>query len=147
MANNDENEKFSIGYTAGVFDLFHIGHYNFLKHCKEQCEQLIVGVCDDEYVRNVKNVEPVESENERNKNVGSIGFADSTFLTSSDEVEDKMIIWNRIHFDVLFTGEDWKGTELYLHAEEAFSKIGVRIIYIPYTMGISTTKLKSMMNR
>ncbi len=135
-------KKYHIGYTCGVFDLFHVGHLNLLERCKEQCEVLIVGVCDDSYVKNIKHKTPVYSENERVRILSALKVVDKAELVSIEETDDKMLALKRFEFDVLFSGDDWKGSERYKKTEEQFAKYGVSIEYLPYTKGISTSQIK-----
>ena len=136
-------KKYRIGYTCGVFDLLHVGHLNLLEKCKEFCDVLVVGVCDDEYVRTIKHKDPVISQEDRVRLLQALKCVDVAELVDIATTNDKMIARERFHFDVLFSGDDWKGTERYLKTEEQFSKIGVSIEYLPYTKGISTSDLRA----
>ena len=128
-----------IGYTAGVFDMFHIGHLNILKKAKEQCDFLIVAVSTDELCKEYKQKEPVITFLERKAIVESIRYVDSV-VTQNDR--DKYVAWEKYHFDILFVGDDWKGTPFFRELEEKFVKVGVKIIYLPYTNGTSSTILR-----
>lgn len=139
-------KKYKIGYTCGVFDLFHVGHLNLLEKCKEQCEYLIVGVCNDDYVENVKHKEPVINENDRVRILKALKVVDDAKLVTIEETNDKMLALEKFKFDVLFSGDDWKGSQRYLKTEREFAKLGVSIEYFPYTQGISTSELKAKMN-
>lgn len=136
-------KKYKVGYTAGVFDLFHVGHLNLLERCKEMCEVLIVGVCDDDYVVNIKHKMPVFTENERVRILNALKCVDRAELVDFKITDDKMLALEKFHFDVLFSGDDWKGSERYNKTEEQFSKVGVSIEYLPYTKGISSTDIKN----
>ncbi len=138
-------KKYKIGYTCGVFDMFHIGHLNLLERCKEQCEYLIVGVCNDDYVRNIKHTEPVVEENDRVRILNALKCVDQAELVSIEETDNKMLALKRFDFNVLFSGDDWKGSERYLKTERDFAELGASIEYLPYTKGISTTYLKKKM--
>ena len=138
-------KKYHVGYTCGVFDLFHVGHLNLLERCKEMCDILIVGVCDDDYVHNVKQKEPVFSEAERVRILNALKCVDNAVLVDVETTNDKMLALEKFHFDVLFSGDDWKGSERYLKTEEQFAPLGVSIEYLPYTKEISTTSLKEKM--
>ncbi len=138
-------KKYHVGYTCGVFDLFHVGHLNLLERCKEMCDVLIVGVCDDDYVHNVKQKEPVFSEAERVRILNALKCVDNAVLVDVETTNDKMLALEKFHFDVLFSGDDWKGSERYLKTEEQFAPLGVSIEYLPYTKEISTTSLKEKM--
>lgn len=137
------SKKYHIGYTCGAFDLFHIGHLNLLEKCKSMCDILIVGVCNDEYVRKVKEKEPVFPENQRLRIINALKVVDDAVLVDIETTNDKMIALKKFNFDVLFSGDDWKGTERYNKTEQQFSKLGASIEYLPYTMGISTTQIKN----
>lgn len=136
-------KKYKIGYTCGVFDLFHVGHLNLLERCKAMCDRLVVGVCDDEYVRKIKNKEPIINEKDRVRILNALKCVDLAVLVDIETTNDKMLAHKEYGFDVLFSGDDWKGTERYQKTEEQFKKIGVAIEYLPYTHGISTTDIKS----
>lgn len=140
--DNREHKKYTVGYTCGVFDLLHEGHLILLERCKSFCDKLIVGVCDDNYVKNVKRVKPVFSENERVRVLKALKVVDDAQLVTIEETEDKMLALERFHFDVLFSGDDWKGTERYNQTEKMFAGVGVAIEYLPYTKGVSTSQLK-----
>ncbi len=135
-------KKYRIGYTCGVFDLFHVGHLNLLERCKEQCDYLIVGMCDDKYVREVKKTEPVINEDDRLRILNALKCVDRAEKVDIETTNDKMLAWNRFKFDVLFSGDDWKGSERYLKTEEQFKKIGASIEYLPYTQGVSSSGIK-----
>lgn len=135
-------KKYRIGYTCGVFDLFHVGHLNLLERCKEQCDYLIVGMCDDKYVREVKKTEPVINEDDRLRILNALKCVDRAEKVDIKTTNDKMLAWNRFKFDVLFSGDDWKGSERYLKTEEQFKKIGASIEYLPYTQGVSSSDIK-----
>ncbi len=133
-----------IGYTTGVFDLFHIGHLNILKRAKEQCDYLIVGVSTDELVQEYKNKTPVISYAERSEIVKAIKYVDEV-VPQIDR--DKISAWERHHFDKMFVGDDWKGSELFNQLEKDFEKHGVEIVYFPYTQGTSSTFLKETLKK
>lgn len=138
-------KKYKVGFTTGVFDVFHIGHLNLLERCKQQCEHLIVAVCSDDYVIQVKHTYPVYKEEDRIRIIGALKCVDEVSTITIEEVEDKMKAYNRFHFDVLFSGDDWKGTERYMKTEMQFAKLGVSVEYLPYTQGISTSEIKKRM--
>ena len=137
--------KYKVGYTCGVFDLFHVGHLNLLERCKEMCDVLVVGVCNDDYVRNIKHKEPVYSATERLRIINALEMVDRAELVTIEETDDKLLALEKFHFDVLFSGDDWKGSERYLRTEEQFKKFGASIEYLPYTQGISTTQIKEQL--
>lgn len=135
-------KKYKVGFTTGVFDLFHVGHLNLLERCKEQCDYLIVAVCGDDYVTQVKKNIPVYSEQDRLRIVGALKCVDEVSTITLEEIDDKMKALERFHFDVLFSGDDWKGTERYNRTEAQFKELGVSIEYLPYTQGVSTSQIK-----
>ena len=106
--------KYNIGYTCGVFDLFHIGHLNLLERCKSMCEYLIVGVCDDEYVRKIKHTEPVIVDVDRVRILKALKCVDDAVLVDIETTNDKLLALKKFRFNVLFSGDDWKGTERYV---------------------------------
>lgn len=131
-------QKYRVGYTTGVYDMFHVGHLNLLKKAKNQCDYLIVGVTADELV-SYKNKEAIIPHNERMAIVESIKYVDK--VVSQDNM-NKIQAWEEFKFDVMFVGSDWKGTDKWNKLEKQFSEIEVPIIYIPYTKGISSTILR-----
>lgn len=124
-----------IGYTTGVYDLFHIGHLNLLKNAKGLCDKLIVGVTVDELVK-YKNKRAVIPFEERIEIVRSIKYVDAAI---PQENIDKFETWKKLHFDILFVGDDWYNSESWQEMEEKFRQVGVRIVYFPYTKGTSST--------
>lgn len=135
-------KKYKIGFTAGVFDLFHVGHLNLLERCKEYCDYLIVGVCDDKYVTDIKKKQPVINENDRVRILNALKCVDEAVLIDIETTNDKMVALKKFGFDVLFSGDDWKGTERYLKTESQFAPLGVSIEYLSYTQGVSTSDIK-----
>lgn len=133
---NEDEKSFIIGYTTGVFDLFHIGHLNILKKAKENCDYLIVGVSTDENVMAYKHKKPIIPYEDRKAIVEAIKYVDKVIpQTSMDKVE----AWRKIHFDVMFHGDDWKGSDMYNKIEEELNQLGCKTIYLPHTNGISST--------
>ena len=127
-----------IGYTTGVYDMFHIGHLNVIRNAKAQCDYLIVGVSTDELVRHEKNKTPVIPFEERKEIVSAIQYVDEVV---PQENKNKKEAWQKYHFDKMFVGSDWKGTPQWIEYERQFKEIGVEIVYLPHTDGISSTKL------
>lgn len=132
-------KKYKIGYTTGVFDMFHIGHLNILRRAKELCEYLIVGVSTDEVVEEYKHHRPVIPYHDRVSIVEACKYVDKVIPQTS---MDKFAAWNENPFDVMFHGSEWKGTELYNEYERKFATVGVKIVYLPHTDGISSTMLR-----
>lgn len=137
-------KKYKVGYTTGVFDMFHIGHLNILKNAKEQCETLIVGVSTDELVRTYKNKTPIIPFEERIEIVKAIRYVDRVVPQIT---MDKMDAWDELHFDVLFHGSDWKNSTLYNTIIDNFSKVGVEVIFLPHTEGVSSTLLSEVLHK
>lgn len=133
-----------IGYTCGVFDLFHVGHLNLLERAKACCDYLIVGVCSDDYVRRCKGKEPVIGEDDRTRILNALKCVDRAEIVSVEETLDKILAWKRFGFNVLFSGSDWKGTPRFLETEERFKAEGVEleIVFFDYTQGVSTSGIK-----
>lgn len=132
-------KQYKIGYTTGVFDLFHVGHLNILKKAKDHCEYLIVGVSTDELVMGYKNKRPVIPHNERMAIVEGIKYVDEVVPQIN---RNKFSAWEEIGFDVMFVGDDWKGNLLFEETEKQFKQVGVDIVYFPYTKGVSSTIVK-----
>jgi glycerol-3-phosphate cytidylyltransferase len=128
-----------VGYAPGVFDLFHVGHLNILRRARAQCDRLIAGVCSDDLVVRLKGRPPVVPLAERLEILRSVRYVDETFVVS---VDDKLEIWEEIRFDVIFKGDDWLGTDLWKRLEAEFSKVGVDVVYFPYTAHTSSTLLR-----
>ena len=128
-----------IGYTTGVFDMFHIGHLNILKRAKEKCDFLIVGVSTDEVVQKYKNKIPIVPFAERVEIVSAIKYVDQVV---AQETMDKMEAWEKLHFNVLFHGDDWKGSNMYNSIEKRLEEVGVEVVFLPHTDGISSTILR-----
>lgn len=132
-----------IGYTTGVFDLFHIGHLIMLKNAKAMCDKLIVGVTVDELVmyKHKKAVIPFE---ERIEIVRGIEYVD---VAIPQNTMDKFAAWGKLKFDVMFVGDDWYGSDKWQEYERQFQEVGVRIIYFPYTQGTSSTLINETLVR
>lgn len=128
-----------IGYAAGAFDLFHIGHLNLLRHARQQCDVLVAGVVSDEMLRQVKGIEPFIPTGERAEIVRHISFVDEVYV---EERPDKMDAWRDVGFTHFFKGDDWRGTEKGLRLEREFATVGVEVVYFPYTAHTSSTSLR-----
>ena len=135
----EEKKKYKIGYTDGVYDLFHIGHLNMIQTAKKYCDYLIVGVHGDTVVEEYKHHRPIINENDRRRIIESIKGVDRTEI---NRFRDKLRLWELYHFDVVFIGDDWKGTERWNKFEKLLAGVGVDVIYVPYTRGISTTEIR-----
>jgi len=139
-----EKKKFKIGYTTGAFDLFHIGHLNILKRAKELCEFLIVGVSTDELIKSYKHKWPTIPYNERIVIVEAIRYVDKVV---PQETRDKMEAYKEYCFDVMFVGDDWKGSELFSKVEKELKNYGSEVIYFPHTKHTSSTLLTKALHR
>ena len=137
-------KKYKIGYTTGVFDLFHIGHLNILKRAKEQCDYLIVGVTKDEVVQEYKHKTPVIPYEERKAIVEAIKYVDKVIPQTT---MDKYKAWEQEKFDVIFHGDDWKNSDMYNEMERKLKSVGVEFVYFPYTKGTSSTLLTEVINK
>ncbi|WP_304206854.1 adenylyltransferase/cytidyltransferase family protein [Phocaeicola plebeius] len=137
-----EEKKTIVGYTAGVYDLFHVGHLNLLKNAKGLCDKLIVGVTVDELVL-YKGKRAMIPFSDRIEIVRSIKFVDAA-VPQYDM--DKLTMCKKLGATVLFVGDDWYGTEKWQEYEKAFHEAGIRIVYFPYTKGVSSTKITEALN-
>lgn len=137
-------KKYRIGYTTGVFDLFHIGHLNILKRAKEQCEHLIVGVSTDELTLAYKHKKPVIPYEERKAIVEAIRYVDEVVPQTS---MDKLSAWKMLHYDALFHGDDWKNSDMYKKYMEDFQGTGVEFVFLPHTDGTSSTMLTEVLHK
>lgn len=129
-----------IGYTTGVFDMFHIGHLNILRRAKDQCDILIVGVTSDELCYKRKNKYPIIKEQDRVEIVKAIKYVDKVIM---QEDMNKLDIVKMIKADIVFVGSDWKNTESWNKYEKEFAKVNCKVVYLPHTDGISSTILRS----
>lgn len=128
-----------IGYAPGAYDLFHVGHLNILRHARQHCDHLIAGVVSDEMLELTKGRAPVVPLVERMEIVRHIGFVDQVH---AEVVPDKLDTWSELRFDVLFKGDDWRGTPKGIDLERRFAEVGVTVEYFPYTMHTSSTALR-----
>lgn len=131
-------KKYKVGYTTGVFDLFHIGHLNILRRSKELCDHLIVGVSTDELVETYKHKRPVIPFKERIEIVKAIRYVDEVVPQIS---MDKLEAWNTLHYDALFHGSDWKGSSMYNEIEKELERVGATMVFLPHTTGTSSTMI------
>lgn len=127
-----------IGYTAGVYDLFHVGHLNLLRNARAMCDRLIVGVTTDEVAR-YKRKDPVMPFSERIELVRACRYVD---VAVAQVDLDKFAAWERVHYDRLFVGDDWFGHASWKNYETKLAAVGAQVIYLPYTQGTSSTKLQ-----
>ncbi len=141
VSNNrvNHNKQYKIGYLSGTFDLFHIGHLNLLRRAKEQCDYLIVGVHFDASHKGKVTFIPFE---ERLAIVGANRYVDKVVMSEREDSD----AWDKYHYDLLFVGSDYKGTERFNRYEEYFKDKGVKIVYFPYTQGTSSTQLRGALS-
>ncbi|MBD3808352.1 MAG: adenylyltransferase/cytidyltransferase family protein [Epsilonproteobacteria bacterium] len=132
-----------IGYTSGVYDLFHIGHLNLLRNAKGMCDKLVVGVTTDELV-SYKNKKAVIPFHERMEIVRSSRYVDSVV---PQENMDKFEMWKKLKFDVMFVGDDWYASDKWEELEKQFKEVGVKIVFFPYTKGTSSTLLNETLKK
>lgn len=137
------NSRVRIGYTTGVYDLFHIGHLNILRNAKLECDYLIVGVTTDVLSLEVKERRPIIPFAERMAIVESIRYVDMVVPQTN---YDKLEAWNNLKFNIMFVGDDWKGTDKWNQLEDDFAAVGVEIRYFGYTKHTSSSKLRAVLD-
>ena len=134
-------KKYKVGYTQGVYDMFHIGHLNLLNNARDLCEHLIVGVNSDELVTQYKHKLPVIPEEERRLIVANIKAVDACEIVDTlDKVEN----YKRFHYDTVFIGDDWKGNARWTQTEKDLAPYGVDVVYLPHTKGVCSTDLRKV---
>ena len=137
------NKKYKVGYTTGVYDMFHIGHLNIIARAKEMCDTLIVGVTTDELCYKRKNKYPIICEADRMAIVGAIRYVDKVV----PQVDmDKIKAVKELGADAVFVGSDWKGTDAWNKYEKEFAEVGCTVVYLDHTDGISSTILREKLN-
>ena len=137
-------KKYKVGYTTGVYDMFHIGHLNIIKKAKEMCEFLIVGVTTDELCFKRKEKYPIICEADRIAIVEAIKYVDKVVKQND---MDKLKAVKELGVDAVFVGSDWKGTPSWNKYEEEFSKENCDVVYLEHTDGISSTILRERLNK
>ncbi|WP_418960263.1 adenylyltransferase/cytidyltransferase family protein [Streptomyces tritici] len=133
------DRPYRVGYAPGAYDLFHIGHLNILRHARSRCDYLVAGVVSDEMAELAKGRRPMIPLVERLEIVRSVKYVDAAFV---ETVPDKLETWKQVRFDVLFKGDDWRGTPKGDKLEKDFADVGVEIVYFPYTVHTSSTQLR-----
>lgn len=133
-------KKYKIGYTQGTFDMFHIGHLNLIKNASNECEKLIVGVNSDQLVWQYKEKHPVINENERAEIIKALRYVDEVVICDTLK---KTEMWNKVHFDAIFIGDDWKGNARWAQTEKDLAPLGADVVYLKHTDGISSTLLRT----
>lgn len=129
-----------IGYAPGVWDMFHIGHLNILRRARSQCDWLTVGVVTDESVLRVKGKWPVVPLEDRMTVLSSLTLVDQVV---ADDSTDKTQMWERLHFHVIFKGDDWRGTPKGDTLERGMASVGARVVYFPYTREVSSSEIRA----
>lgn len=129
----------TIGYAPGVYDLFHIGHLNVLRHARAECDYLVAGVLTDDLALRVKGSTPIIPLSERLEIVEGLRCVDEVIVESN---ADKLDTWRSHPFDVIFKGNDWEGTEKGRALERDFRAVGVDVVYFPYTVHTSSSMLR-----
>ena len=137
-------KKYRLGYTQGVYDLFHIGHLNLINNAKQMCEYLIVGINSDKLVEEYKHKKPIIDEINRSKIVMNLKAVDEVIIV---DTLDKLLLQQKLGFDAVFIGSDWKGNDRWLKTENDLAKVNCDVIYLPHTDGISTTMLKEIIKK
>ena len=132
-------KKYKVGYTQGVFDMFHIGHLNLIKRAKDLCETLIVGVNSDKLVESYKHKSPMIPQDQRREIVGALKYVDKCVIV---ETLDKTVVWGKYKFDAIIIGSDWKGNERWIATEKALAEKNAEVVYVDYTEGISSSLLR-----
>lgn len=132
-----------IGYAPGAYDMFHVGHLNILRRAAAECDHLIAGVVTDEVVLAAKGKAPVVPLAERIEVVRSIRYVHEAV---ADEHVDKFDSWRQFGYDVLFKGDDWRGTAKAQRLERLLGEVGARVVYFPYTIHTSSTALRSLLS-
>lgn len=137
------NKKYRIGYTQGTYDMFHIGHLNLLRNAKNLCERLIVGINSDVLVQEYKHKTPVINEADRAEIVKELRSVDGAVIC---DTLDKVVMLERVQFDAIFIGDDWKGNARWCQTEKDLKPFGVDVVYLKHTDGISSTLLRATKN-
>lgn len=132
-------KRYKIGYTQGVYDMFHVGHLNLINRAKEYCEYLIVGVNSDRLVQEYKHKTPVIDQEGRRLIVANLKAVDEAVIA---ETLDKLSSQKELHYDAIFIGDDWKGNPRWEKTKLDLAKIGVDVVFLPYTDGVSSTELR-----
>lgn len=138
-----EKNKFRIGYTTGVYDMFHIGHLNLIRRAKEQCDYLVVGVTTDELCYQRKHKYPIICQDDRVAIVEAIKYIDKVVLQND---MDKLQMVKMLGADAVFVGSDWRGTAAWTEYEKQFASVGCTVVYLEHTDGISSSILRDRLN-
>lgn len=143
-SKNMNAKKYKVGYTTGVYDMFHIGHLNILRRAKDLCETLIVGVTTDDLCYKRKQKYPIINQEERKAIVESIRYVDKVvFQTDMEKVRPV----KELGADAVFVGSDWKGTDAWIQYEKDFAAVGCSVVYLDHTDGISSSILRTKISQ
>ena len=129
-----------LGYVPGAYDVFHVGHLRILERSRQRCDRLVVGVVGDELAAQARGELPAVPLAERMEIVAALPFVDDVV---EDLSSDKAVAWERVRFDVLFKGNDWRGTPKGERLEAAMALVGAKVVYLPYTGEVSSTSLRA----
>ncbi|MQA07256.1 MAG: adenylyltransferase/cytidyltransferase family protein [Pseudonocardiaceae bacterium] len=132
-----------VGYAPGAYDMFHIGHLNILRRASLECDRLIAGVVTDDVVCKAKSKAPIVPFDERLEIVRSVRYVHEAV---PDWTVDKFEMWECLNFDVLFKGDDWRGTERGKRLETRLAAVGAKVVYFPYTIHTSSTALRKLVS-
>lgn len=135
-----KRKKYKLGYTQGTYDMFHIGHLNLLRNAKALCDSLVVGINSDSLVQQYKNKTPVINEIDRIEIIKELRCVDDVIVCNTLK---KVLIWEQIHFDAIFIGDDWKGNSRWEQTEKDLKPLGADVVYLKHTDGISSTFLRT----
>ena len=139
---SDARPRYDVGYSSGVFDMFHVGHLNLLRRARNHCRHLVVGVASDEYTEHLKGRPAVVPCDERIDIISALGIVDEVVI---DRSQDKLAIWQQRPFDVIFKGNDWQGTPKGYRLERAMNEVGAEVVYFPYTRHTSSSMLRAFL--
>lgn len=133
------DKKYKLGYTQGVYDMFHIGHLHIINSAAALCDKLIVGVNSDELVEQYKNKKTVISQEDRAEIISNLKSVDECVIV---DTLNKVELYRKYGFEAVFIGDDWKGNERWLQTEKDLAPYGVDVVYLPHTPNISSTMLR-----
>lgn len=139
-------KKYNKGFTAGVFDLFHVGHLNLLRNCKESCEYLMIGVLTDDFAAYLKGNKPYIPQEERMEIVKAIRYVDEVIPVDFHNTL-KPEAWRLYRFDCCYSGSDHAGEEIWLKEQRELRRVGSEMVFLPYTMSTSSTQIKNLITK
>lgn len=136
-------KKYKIGYTQGVFDMFHVGHLNLINTAKQYCDYLIVAVNIDELVQSYKHKTPVINQEDRRVIVGNLKSVDKAIVATT---LNKVDILQNLPYNAIFIGDDWQSNDRWMQTKDELSKFDVDVVFLPYTKNVSSTLLRNVEN-